>query len=191
MPAKPATALPATGPSQIRLVPPQSLPSPLPSTYLLLDLRTHALFTASRLQGAIPVTIPSTLLRRPNFTLAKLIPMLDSEADRSRVLAFKEEGKVDAVVVYDQDGSSAADNGTLVGLLAKFRKDGFGGELWAIKGGFLSVVRQARAQDGPGSVRALVDEKRIETSFKAGGTVNGRELPVRRNCFPPRLLSTC
>lgn len=100
--------------------------------------------------------------------------MLDSEHDRARVLAFKDGAKVDAVVVYDQDGSSAGDNGTLVGLLAKFKKEGFEGDLLALKGGFLSLAKQSR----PVGQGGLVDDKRVETTFRAGGTVNGRELPV-------------
>lgn len=100
--------------------------------------------------------------------------MLDSEHDRARVLAYKDGAKVDAVVVYDQDGSSAGDNGTLIGLLAKFKKEGFEGELLALKGGFLSLAKQSR----PVGQGGLVDDKRVETSFRAGGTVNGRELPV-------------
>lgn len=116
--------------------------------------------------------------------------MLDTEQDRARVLAFKDGGKVDAVVVYDQDGSSAGENGTLVGLLSKFRKDGFAGELWAVRGGFLNVLKTARAQEGSGGVRSLVDERRIETNFRAGGTVNGRELPVRSLTPSSRFLES-
>ena len=43
---------------------------------LMLDLRPHAAFTHSRLLHTLSLSVPSTLLKRPAFSLARLMDML-------------------------------------------------------------------------------------------------------------------
>ena len=40
---------------------------------LLLDLRPYAAFSSSRIEGSLNLSIPTTLLKRPSFKVAKLI----------------------------------------------------------------------------------------------------------------------
>lgn len=159
---------PLSSSSKLKPLYPIQLPSPIPPSHLILDLRTHHLFTQSRIPSAIPITIPSTLLRRPNFTLAKVLPMLASDHDRARLSAFKEYG---TIVVYDQDGLTSQEGGVLQGLLNKFDKEGFKGELCYVKGGFLAVVMAG--------VDGLVETTEPKLTAR-GGAVNGRDLPVSR-----------
>lgn len=165
---------------RIKSVLPSQVPVPIPSTHLVLDLRTHHLFSLSRMPSAVPVTIPSTLLRRPNFTLAKLLPMLGSDAERARIESFREGlAKIDTILVYDQDGTGAIGAGSLTGLLAKFEREGFEGELQWVKGGFNALLKAG--------IMSLVEEtapaeENIRSaSSSSSRAVNGRELPVSRS----------
>lgn len=145
---------------------------PIPRTHLILDLRTHNSYTQSRIHTAVPITIPSTLLRRANFTLAKLVPMLDQESDRARLMEFqKGTDRITKIICYDQDGQAAGEGGTLAGLLGKFEKEGFKGKLCVIRGGFTAVQRF--------KVPGLVDTSLIKDHVKTSSAVNGRDLPVR------------
>lgn len=152
---------------------PSSLSLPIPSSTLVLDLRTHALYSHSHLPTSIPITIPSTLLRRPAFTLAKLLPMLACDADRA---ALRDPKRYDTIIVYDQDGSQATvgEGGVLVGLLNKFEKDGFVGKFSWVKGGFAAVKRSG--------VQGLVESGAAAGSNGTNGQtdkiVSGRDLPV-------------
>jgi hypothetical protein len=101
--------------------------------------------------------------------------MLASDSDRARVRSFREGlDTVSTVLCYDQDGSSAQDGGTLTGLLGKFEREGFKGELGMIKGGFMQLTRE-----GP---KGLIDSSPLKEQQATTKTVNGRELPVR--CCP-------
>lgn len=169
--------------SKLKAVHPIQLPTPIPATHLILDLRTHHLFTQSRIPSAVPITIPSTLLRRPNFTIAKVLPMLASDHDRNRLSAAFRPGEIDTIVVYDQDGLTSQEGGVLQGLLNKFDKEGFKGELCYVKGGFVAVVKAG--------VEGLV-ESTPPAQTARGGAVNGRDLPVslllsKRACAQRRL----
>lgn len=165
--------------SKIKAVYPVQLPVPIPSTYLVLDLRTHHLFTQSRIPSAVPITIPSTLLRRPNFTIAKVLPMLGSDEDRDRLSSFRQGVDViSTIIVYDQDGLSSQEGGVLQGLLNKFEKEGFNGELCYIKGGFLAVAKAGV----PGLVETCSLGQTAGGDGRAGA-VNGRDLPVSTLIF--------
>jgi hypothetical protein len=104
--------------------------------------------------------------------------MLASDSDRARVQSFREGLEVvSTVLCYDQDGSSAQDGGTLTGLLAKFEREGFKGELGMIKGGFMQLSREGSKE--------LIDMSPLKEQRATTKTVNGRELPVR--CTSPSL----
>lgn len=99
--------------------------------------------------------------------------MLASDSDRARLQSFKEGlDSVSTILCYDQDGSSAQDGGTLTGLLAKFGREGFKGELGMIRGGFMQLVRE--------DVKGLIDASPLKEQRATTKTVNGRELPVCR-----------
>ncbi|KAG2142598.1 hypothetical protein BD769DRAFT_1348957 [Suillus cothurnatus] len=108
---------------------------------LILDIRPHAAHTAARIHRALSLSIPSTLIKRPLFGLAKIIQMLPSPSARARFAAWP---TVNHILVYDADSVLVPDNSNIAGLLRKFCAEGFTGELAWVKGGFQAVWRDAR-----------------------------------------------
>ncbi|KAH8101595.1 hypothetical protein BXZ70DRAFT_891438 [Cristinia sonorae] len=106
---------------------------------LILDIRPHNAYTLGRLPNALPMSVPSTLLKRPGFSLAKLCQMLPSVAARER---FSDWQNADRILVYDADSSSLVEGGNLLGLLRKFRTEGYTRDVAFVKGGFHAVWRE-------------------------------------------------
>jgi hypothetical protein len=107
------------------MIVPQALaPSLLPSmlggdtagAVLILDLRPPSSFVQSRLPGAHSLPLPSTLLKRPAFTIDKLAQMLAPRSAKA-VTQFKEAKEI---VIIDQDSPIAAPGSVIVGLASKF-----------------------------------------------------------------------
>lgn len=111
-----------------------------PST-LILDIRPHAAHASARISRALSLSVPSTLLKRPLFSLAKLAQMLPSSTARSRFSTWTEASRI---LVYDADSAHLPHNSNIAGLLRKFRTEGFTGELGWVRGGFQAVWREAR-----------------------------------------------
>lgn len=105
---------------------------------LVLDIRPHNAYIVGRLHGAISLSVPSTLLKRPNFSLAKLAQMLPTPASRER---FTEWNKAARIVVYDGDSVALVDGSNILGLLRKFRSEGYTRDVAFVKGGFHAVWR--------------------------------------------------
>ncbi|KAH9486715.1 Receptor-type tyrosine-protein phosphatase V [Psilocybe cubensis] len=110
-------------------------------TALILDIRPHAAFSAARIPHAISLSVPSTLLKRPLFSLQRLSAMLPSSAARNRFSAWAAASRI---LVYDADSSSVPDSSNIAGLLRKFKADGFQRDLVWLKGGFHALWRDRR-----------------------------------------------
>ncbi|KAK0465654.1 hypothetical protein IW261DRAFT_1523521 [Armillaria novae-zelandiae] len=110
---------------------------------LFIDIRPHAQFSNARLPNALSLSVPSTLLKRPMFSLDKLASMLSSSSSRSRFLGWNTSVQI---VVYDADSTSLPDSSNILGLLRKFANDnsGYSGKLCWLQGGFQSVWRDRR-----------------------------------------------
>ncbi|KAK0446459.1 uncharacterized protein EV420DRAFT_1570684 [Desarmillaria tabescens] len=110
---------------------------------LFIDIRPHAQFANARLPNALSLSVPSTLLKRPMFSLDKLASMLSSTSSRSRFLGWNTSAQI---VVYDADSASLPDSSNILGLLRKFANDssGYSGRLCWLKGGFQSIWRDRR-----------------------------------------------
>lgn len=124
---------------------------------LVLDIRPHATFAQSRLPHALSLSVPSTLLKRPAFSLGKLADMLPSSSGRRRFSAWRAASKI---LVYDADSQSIPDGSNILGLLRKFENEGFNGDLTWLKGGFAGVWREQRTlvDDGPPSPDSSEEE---------------------------------
>jgi len=83
---------------------------------LILDLRPPSSFVQSHLPGALSLPVPSTLLKRPAFTIDKLAQMLSTKAAKS-ITRFKDAKEI---VIIDQDSPIAAPGSVIVGLANKF-----------------------------------------------------------------------
>lgn len=117
----------------------------------IVDIRPHAAYASARIPNAISLSVPSTLLKRPLFSLDRLSAMLPSSAARQRFGRWREAKKI---VVYDADTSGSMSGGTLpegsniLGLLRKFANEDsgvrFDGQLYWLKGGFQRVWRERK-----------------------------------------------
>jgi len=104
----------------------------------VIDIRHHAQFQTSRIFGAISLVVPSTLLKRPGFSLEKMAEMIENKSSRDR---FERWRSMTKLVIYDVDTSFLADGSNLAGLLRKFQVSGYQGELLWLKGGFTAALR--------------------------------------------------
>ena len=127
---------------------------------LILDIRPHAAFTTARLTNALSLSVPSTLLKRPLFSLDKLTNMLSSKAARTTFSAW---AQASAILVYDADSFHIPEGSNLHGLLKKFRNEGYPSEkhLAWLKGGFVSVWRERKdlVASGPDKAHAEEDDE--------------------------------
>jgi tyrosine-protein phosphatase 2/3 len=108
---------------------------------LILDIRPHAAFSSARLPRALSLSVPSTLLKRPKFSLTKISKMLPSKSARLRFSAWS---SASSILVYDAESGSVSEGSNIQGLLKKFRSEGFSADkqLAWLKGGFVSVWRE-------------------------------------------------
>lgn len=128
-------------------------------TTLILDLRPPSSYQSSHLPQSHSLPIPSTLLRRPAFTIQKLTQML-SATSMEAVSHWREKSDI---VMVDQDSGSVPDGSVMDGLASKFTREGYSGHLWFIKGGHRAVqtsgtelVGVHTANDDGSSVSPLV-----------------------------------
>ncbi|KAF9234974.1 hypothetical protein BU15DRAFT_78523 [Melanogaster broomeanus] len=153
-------------------VPPSALASYLsdPST-LILDIRPHAAHASARIRHALSLSVPSTLLKRPLFSLSKLTQMLPSATARARFAAWPSATRI---LVYDADSAVTPDNSNIAGLLRKFRAEGFSGELGWVRGGFQAVWKEAR--DLATTEQPSPEEDDVEATASSG-TLRTKRLP--------------
>jgi rhodanese-related sulfurtransferase len=130
-------------------IPQALLPAQLPpllkkdnGEVLILDLRPPSSFFESHLPNALSLPVPSTLLKRPAFTVEKLAEMLPANA-RKAVTSFTDTKEI---VIIDQDSPIAAPGSVIVGLASKFgtqlaenvpdqKQSGWNGRIFFVKGG--------------------------------------------------------
>ena len=133
---------PPSPPQSFSSVPPSVLTPYTTDPYsLILDIRPHAAHAAARINNALSLSVPTTLLKRPLFSLSKLSQMLPSPSSRAR---FADWSSASRILVYDSDSTFAPDNSIIAGLLRKFRAEGFTGELGWVSGGFQAVWKEVR-----------------------------------------------
>ncbi|KAJ1311520.1 hypothetical protein OPQ81_010005 [Rhizoctonia solani] len=97
--------------------------------------------TLSHVRGAISLSVPSTLLKRPNFPLANMATMVASSTAHA---LFAQWPSAERILVYDADLSRLIDGSGVLGLLRKFAAAGSKAELAWLVGGHNAVARLAR-----------------------------------------------
>ncbi|KAG6820236.1 hypothetical protein H0H93_003599 [Arthromyces matolae] len=120
------------------------LPTDLPAfladpRILIIDLRPPTNHAEGCLPHAISLPAPSTLLKRPLFSLERLAEMLTSSVARHRFLAFHDASRI---LVYDAVSTTISESSNIHGLLRKFLAAHFTGELAWLCGGFQAVCRE-------------------------------------------------
>jgi hypothetical protein len=107
---------------------------------LVLDLRPPSSYQFSHLPQAHSLPIPSTLLRRPAFTIEKLTGMLSGDA----LQALAQWRTKTDIVLIDQDSQFVPNGHILDGLASKFAREGYNGHIWFVKGGHGAVRASGR-----------------------------------------------
>ncbi|CDO69835.1 hypothetical protein BN946_scf184803.g33 [Trametes cinnabarina] len=131
-------------PSAFTALPPSSLKAVLsdPSA-LILDIRPHNSYVQARIRNALSLAVPSTLLKRPLFSLSRLADMLPTSSAREKFSKWPEATRI---LVYDADSATIPQhtlNSNLLGLMRKFRSEGYPAdkEVAWLRGGFHAVWR--------------------------------------------------
>lgn len=139
---------------------------------LIVDIRPPAAFSSARVPRAISLSVPSTLLKRPLFSLERLTAMLSSPSARSR---FSSWSSASRILVYDADSTTIGDSSNINGLLRKFNVGGFHGQLAWLKGGFHAVWRERR--DIIDALPPTPEPEAEEEDDAQDKTVRPRQLP--------------
>ena len=109
------------------------------SDILLLDLRVFPAFSKSRIQGALNLCIPTTLLKRPSFNVQKLSETFTTSHDRAKFGHWRDAR---LIVVYDANSSLLKDAVSSVNTVTKFFREGWCGLAYVLKGGFPTFATQ-------------------------------------------------
>ncbi|TIC46845.1 phosphatases II [Wallemia mellicola] len=144
---------------------------------LVIDLRSYGSYCQTRVPGAVSVCLPSTLLRRPVFTLDKIINMISDPSDKAKLEGYE---RAKTIVAYDNDTSYVGEgisgnSAALLGVFKKFRDAGATASLEYIQGGFVAYSRAEGApiEDTPKSTGNGPSDGKTENTF-----VQPRHLPI-------------
>ncbi|KZW02129.1 hypothetical protein EXIGLDRAFT_744852 [Exidia glandulosa HHB12029] len=144
---------------------------------LVLDIRPHASYSVARLPHSISLSVPSTLLKRPAFSLQKLSTMM-RPGSRTRFLTWRTASNI---IVYDADTSTLTEGNNILGLLRKFKAEGFQGSIAWVRGGFTAAWKEARGIiiDAPLSDSSDEEVEDGKSSPGTGGALlQARNLPM-------------
>lgn len=100
---------------------------------LVLDLRVSPQYAQSRVKGALNLCIPTTLLKRATFNLAKLQQTFQGEQDQQRFASWREAS---CLVVYDGQSNDKRDAVSAMNMIKKFANEGYTGSATILRGGF-------------------------------------------------------
>lgn len=148
-----------------------------PSEYLLLDLRVAPQYGQSRVRRALNLCIPTTLLKRPSFNLAKLADTFKARQEQAQFYRWKE---CSYIIVYDSHSSEKKDATAAVNTIKKFTNEGWNGKACILRGGFMAF---SAIQDD------LIDREPANDIQMSGnlslGSLNPGAAPVAGGCEMP------
>ena len=105
----------------------------LPQDLLVLDLRIFPQYSKSRINGAINLCIPTTLLKRSSFNVQKLSETFTKENERAKFAQWRDAM---FIIVYDANSMQLNDATSSVNTLKKFTNEKWRGATLIIRGGF-------------------------------------------------------
>lgn len=100
---------------------------------LLLDLRVVTQYSQAHISGALNLCVPTTLLRRPAYNVAKLADTFQDTQQRAK---FEQWHRCQYIVVYDSSCTQLKEATNCINILRKFEAEGWQGESCIIRGGF-------------------------------------------------------
>lgn len=155
---------------------------------LVLDLRVYPQYAASRIQGALNLCIPTTLLKRPAFTVAKLADTFTSDEDKARFAKWR---TAHYIIVYDATSSLAKEATTSINVLKKFVTEGWKGKGLVVKGGFVgfSKIVPRLVEQGPANASkpssALPSSSASSQAPQQLPIIGGCPMPTTKNAANP------
>lgn len=151
-----------------------------PDKTLVLDLRVYPQYTTSRIKGALNLCIPTTLLKRPAFTVGKLADTFTNDADKAK---FGKWRSAQYIVVYDATSSLAKEAVTSFNVLKKFVTEGWKGKGLVVKGGFAGFQKIVPRLVEHGNMSAPTQTTGLPSSSVS--PLNQQKLPVIGGCPMP------
>ncbi|RDW95225.1 hypothetical protein BP5796_00988 [Coleophoma crateriformis] len=149
------------------------------SEYLLLDLRVFPQFSQSRIQNALNLCIPTTLLKRPSFNLQKLQDTFTNEAEKAR---FSKWSSAKFIIGYDAFATEKKDAVSAVNTLRKFTNEGWHGHSYILRGGFAEFSKSVPEMVDQRSTQEAQSSTKINLSL---GTKMPDVAPVAGGCVMP------
>ncbi|KAK7538598.1 tyrosine-protein phosphatase-like protein non-receptor, partial [Phyllosticta citribraziliensis] len=174
------------------LVTPQHIITLLDSSeeeILLLDLRVSTQYAMSRIRGALNLCIPTTLIKRPSFTVEKLAETFKNDSQRRK---FEKWRSCKYIVVYDADSRQLRDATSCVNTLKKFTNEGWAGASYIIRGGisefsakFPSFVLSGDSSNKGVIARSRKPALRLDNMPGPAPVIGGCPLPSTQNAANP------
>jgi len=148
---------------------------------LVLDLRVFPQYSAARVRGALNLCIPTTLLKRPAYTVQKLAETFTADDDKVEFAKWREAAYI---IVYDATSSLPKEAITSFTVLKKFAAEGFKGRGLVVKGGFQGLQKLAPRLVDSGSSAAKGGSSALSMP-----PPNHIKLPVAGGCELPSTKS--
>ncbi|KAG0647794.1 Tyrosine-phosphatase 1 [Hyphodiscus hymeniophilus] len=157
------------------------------SQFLLLDLRVFPQFSASRIQGALNLCIPTTLLKRPSFNIQKLQETFTNEVEKERFSQWK---NAKFIIVYDAFSSDKKDATSSINTLKKFTTEGWKGHRYILRGGFQEFSKQFSSLVDSRSSQEMQSSTKINLSWDTkmpmvAPVAGGCAMPATKNAANP------
>ncbi|KAF1978442.1 hypothetical protein BU23DRAFT_577314 [Bimuria novae-zelandiae CBS 107.79] len=153
---------------------------------LLLDLRVSTQYARSRIQGALSLCIPTTLLKRASFNVQKLTETFKDDEEKEK---FEQWRSSKHIIVYDANSSQMKDAATCINTLKKFTCEGWTGRSYIIRGGFQEFAAKFPNWITKGSVQASsspTSSAGSENAFPSvAPVIGGCPMPVTQNAANP------
>lgn len=133
---------------------------------LILDIRSSQNYAISRIEGALNLCIPTTLLKRATFNIQKLQQTFQKGPDSEK---FSRWSEMDVIVVYDAHSSDKRDAVTAQNMIKKFTNEGYNKTTCIVRGGF-NQFQEAHSE--------FVDRRTAAEIAGKTGAQNGCIAPV-------------
>lgn len=177
----------SSGPDMVSVQEVANIIQTKPDEVLIFDLRVYQQFAGSRVKGALNLCLPTTLLKRPTFTVQKLAETFSSERDKE---VFAQWRHRPYIVVYDGNSMQAKEAVMPFNVLKKFSSEGWKGRGLVVKGGFLAFARQMPSliDKGPSNTVKDASNKPLNMPSPSEGIVpvaGGCSMPVDKSAANP------
>ncbi|OBT55851.1 hypothetical protein VE04_04650 [Pseudogymnoascus sp. 24MN13] len=155
------------------------------SDYLLLDLRVAPQYSQSRIRNALNLCIPTTLLKRPSFNLAKLTDTFKVPEEKAQ---FSRWSECRYIIVYDSHSSEKKDAVAPLNTIKKFTNEGWNGRAYILKGGYkaFSAIQSDAIDQKPTNDTQNSKNLSLGSLFpNAADVAGGCEMPKTKSVANP------